>query len=266
MPVDTDMVASVEQLRSRCAEHNAALIPTLREETDVVQVQNGESKSIARVLLDATRADAAVGRMTEPVPVEQMDLRKCLLHPRFGVCQQKASGVTKVRPADHFSWSAASTRRERKAGSVNGNTVAQERMKHQTLDELLALMKRLKQLTSREPGLLKADIDSAFRLVGTSGLSGSLRSCVAGAFRFCLRSAGRREWPSRWMARSVSPNLHPFSSASMVVVCALWSGHGGAPCCVPLRCNGVGTRVGTDRGSVSFPMPSLAKNSDPALR
>ena len=96
---------------NKCSEHNYALLASLREDEH------------ASSLLELTRADAKLGRMSSPVPgvlvdtgvvwsvsllhalsvtVEECDLDIMLLHPRFAAVQ----GMKCVlRPAcDHAAW------------------------------------------------------------------------------------------------------------------------------------------------------------------
>ena len=72
----------------------------------------------------------------------------------------------KVRPIDHFSWSASgNTKKKRKLHSVNGATEMPERIRHDHLDELVEQMALFRKLTHEVPALWKLDIDSAFRRV-----------------------------------------------------------------------------------------------------
>lgn len=61
-----------------------------------------------------------------------------LLCARFGVEQTKPDGRVKVRPIDNFSWSMidGGSKREVKEWSVNGHTIAGEKLGHDTLDAL----------------------------------------------------------------------------------------------------------------------------------
>ena len=81
--------------------------------------------------------------------------------------QEKADGTKKVRPIDNVSWSDAGRdgSKEQKKGSVNGHTAPGERLCHDSLDKLGAAMKYFMLLLGVVPGLLKADIDSAFRRI-----------------------------------------------------------------------------------------------------
>ena len=66
-----DEVKSIDAIRKKRAQSNAALIKSLRED------EHAES------LLEATKADWAAGRMTEPVLVDEGIPADVLLHPRF---------------------------------------------------------------------------------------------------------------------------------------------------------------------------------------
>ena len=100
--------------------------------------------------------------MSRPVPIEKHDLDATLFCPRFGVEQARADGSSKLRAVDHFSWSADAVPKD---GSVNGFTFPFEKMKHDTLDKLAVLMRKFVAATGVAPGLIKADIDAAYRRI-----------------------------------------------------------------------------------------------------
>ena len=84
--------------------------------------------------------------------------------------------VLQVRAVDHMSWSAAlgqsskkRSRKEVKAGSVNGHSAQSFAIKHDHLDGLVADAIAFKRITGEEPSLWKADVDSAFRRVPLCG-------------------------------------------------------------------------------------------------
>ena len=56
------------------------------------------------------------------------DLKQTLLHPRFAVVTHCADGSEKVRPVDHFSWSASGG--NRKLDSLIGYVRPMEKMRH----------------------------------------------------------------------------------------------------------------------------------------
>ena len=105
-------------------------------------------------LLELTRADAALGRMSNPAPVEEFDLSELRLCPRFAVVQgEHEDGRPKIRPVDHFSWSApARGKRKRlgkkamKAESVNGHTAIPEKIHYDHIDDFLFVIQALLQL------------------------------------------------------------------------------------------------------------------------
>ena len=140
---------TLAKLRRECEERNAVLAASLKEDPH------------AGKLLEMARADAKLGRASEPVPFSEFDTRNCLLHPRFMVEQAKADGSTKYRPIDHFSWSDGGGRED----SVNGHVFPRERLKHDTLDQLEAVMRLFVECTGQIPGLVKEDVDSAFRRI-----------------------------------------------------------------------------------------------------
>ena len=114
---------------------------------------------------------------------------------RFAVTKLKDDGTLKLRPVDNFSWSAApgvrhaqsgkgifpfglragpwlshecfsaGFKRFQKEGSVNGHVCPSEKLCHDTLDKLALAMQFYVTVMGIIPGLLKADIDSAFRRV-----------------------------------------------------------------------------------------------------
>ena len=113
--------------------------------------------------------------MSVPVPISSCNVDDLLLHPRFGVEQCKPDGSTKVRAVDNLSWAAmgpesgtggsSRCKKARKLMSVNGHTVPAEKMHHDTIDDLAVAMSKFVELTGSVPGLIKADIDAAYRRV-----------------------------------------------------------------------------------------------------
>ena len=159
-PCDVDRVRNINELRSSCESSNKALLQGLRQ------------CSHARALLEQTKKDAALGRMSEPELLADADAHALLLNPRFGVEQEKEDGTVKVRAIDHLSWSPSTqgaaerpSKRRRKEASLNGHVTASEKLHHDTLDALALAMKKYVEQLDCIPGLLKSDIDSAFRRV-----------------------------------------------------------------------------------------------------
>ena len=167
---------SVDELRVDCSRSNTLLLEQLKE--------NEHSSE----LLELTRADAAVGRMSMPTPIENVDLGLMRLCPRFPVIQgEREDGRPKVRPVDHFSWSAPPVGAEKREGkkqmrcnSINGRTVMPEKMKYDHIDELTQVAKWIFNdlkvwvdysflsmiahvFVQVVPGIWKADIKAAFR-------------------------------------------------------------------------------------------------------
>lgn len=97
VPIDCAAVPEAEAtMREHCLASNAKLLAKLREDP------------FAKDLMELTRKDAALGRMSEPVPAELSQLGDVLLVPRFGIEQGlKEDGSVKVRAVDNFSWSPA---------------------------------------------------------------------------------------------------------------------------------------------------------------
>ena len=59
----------------------------------------------------------------------------------------RPDGTIKVRPVDHFSWSAGQklSKKKRKLESINGHTQLQEKITHDHLDDLAADMTMFKK-------------------------------------------------------------------------------------------------------------------------
>ena len=132
------------------AEHNRKMIGQLREDEH------------ATWLHDATIADAALNRMSEPKRIEDYDISELLLQPRFAVAQIKPDRSIKLRAVDHFSWCPSGGEKD---DSVNGHTAVSEKMCHETLDALSEALRLFVTLTGALPGLIKADIDAAYRRI-----------------------------------------------------------------------------------------------------
>ena len=78
---------------------------TIRD-VNCVLIKSLRAGAHAKALLDATLADAALGRMTEPMKISENDAPDSVrLVPRFSVVQHREDGTMKVRPCDNFSWS-----------------------------------------------------------------------------------------------------------------------------------------------------------------
>ena len=118
-------------------------------------------------------ADALLGRMTAPVPADAGNDEGRVLTPRFAVVQGcEADGTPRVRSIDDCT-----------ASRINRATQPQEKMRHNTVDALFEVAKRISQVLgdarpqrrcecavreqdgAREIGFYKADIDAAFRRV-----------------------------------------------------------------------------------------------------
>ena len=139
---------SIDAIRKKRAQSNAALIKSLREDEH------------AATLLEATKADWVAGRMTEPVLVDEGIPADVLLHPRFSVAQEKEDGSMKIRPVDNMSWSNGDgagnrKKKEQKVGSINGHTFPQEKMRPDTLDRFIGLLTLFATTVTRVPGLIK---------------------------------------------------------------------------------------------------------------
>ena len=106
--------SSVEELLSSALANNCKLVKSLKEDKH------------SQALFETTCNDAALGRMTFPVPVSDLDLSKVLLAQRFGVEQGvKDDGSVKIRCIDD----------ETRAG-VNPCTQPSEKLKLDMIDSL----------------------------------------------------------------------------------------------------------------------------------
>lgn len=155
---DTE-IGDLEALWQNRAASNKQLLSKLKEDPFAAELHR------------LTTEDARLGRMTWPKPVEDCDISRLRLSPRFGVDQGlRDDGSQKIRAVDNFSWSvnqegSFQTKSQKRKSSINGATAMPECMHHDHIDMLALAMKKFRELTSELPGLLKADIDSAFRRV-----------------------------------------------------------------------------------------------------
>ena len=153
--------ANPADLLSDCGRSNKALLDKLKADDYEDELHR------------LTVEDAKLGRMSWPVPAEECDLNSIRLCPRFGVEQGlRPDGSTKVRAVDNQSWSAQPEnekghfgKKRKKELSVNGHTEVPEEIHHDHIDILMAAMRRFIMLMGMVPGLLKADVDSAYRRI-----------------------------------------------------------------------------------------------------
>ena len=158
-PIET-VQGSTDKLGQGVRERNVKLLESLVEDTN------------SQELLRIARADAELGRMSMPEKLGGSVPSDLLLHPRFGVCQEKSDGTRKCRAVDNFSWSPGNpkywqgnSKKRQKVDSVNGATFTAEKMHHDTLDALVDAMRMHVKLCGTVPAIFKVDIDSAFRRV-----------------------------------------------------------------------------------------------------
>ena len=158
-PIESQGAKAVGELWDTRVQRNEELLRVIREDVH------------SERLLQITREDAARGRMSQPVVVQKGGDVDFLLNPRFAVEQLKPDDTVKLRAVDNMSWAPQAQSgadrlswRELREHSVNGRTVPLEKLKHETLDELvLAMTMHVKKIGV--PGLWKADIDAAYRRV-----------------------------------------------------------------------------------------------------
>ena len=110
----------------------------------------------AKELCAAANKDAALGRMTEVVPVAELDLSKLLLARRF--CREqgvRSDGTVKYRAVDDES-----------VNGINSCFQMGDTLSCDCLNQLAALIRRTVNCTgSSNVSLWKADIDSAYRRI-----------------------------------------------------------------------------------------------------
>lgn len=155
-PVERQDARPARLLEAKMHTSNCALYRSLREDI------NGSW------LCENALQEARLGRMSMPAVWNEGEQLNILVQPRFVVEQTRTNGTVKLRSIDHFSWSP---KNQGKACSVNGHISAAEKMKHHTLDTLASVMKEFHALMLEPPGLIKADIESAFRRVPISSKS-----------------------------------------------------------------------------------------------
>ena len=133
----------VEDLREKCGERNRALLSTLREDPH------------ADFLMSQIKKDAALGRITEPVSITQVDLDKVVLARRFSVEQgTKADGSPKLRAVDDES-----------ANGTNSCCAQTEKPACDSMDAFVRSIVRFSRKTGVAPAFWKADIDAAYRRI-----------------------------------------------------------------------------------------------------
>ena len=158
-PKDCTAEVSVDALRADCQRSNVLLVESLRED------------EFSKELMELTRQDAAMDRMTPPRPITECDMAGLRLCPRFGVEQGlRPDGTQKVRAVDNLSFAAREgdgriSKKAMKAISINGQCAMHESISHDHLDDLFEAMRRFIVLMGTLPGLWKADIDAAFRRI-----------------------------------------------------------------------------------------------------
>ena len=153
-------IGDVGLLRSQCRSSNQHLIDRIRDDPHEEAIH------------EMACADATRGWMSHPMPASQCDLECTRAVPRFGVVQGvKKDGSVKVRAVDNFSWTAPClsgerlTRKQSKATSLNGCTHIPEVIKHDHLDDLVAVLRQGRASFGELPSMFKADVASAFRRI-----------------------------------------------------------------------------------------------------
>jgi hypothetical protein len=135
--------SSTDDLYYSCAQRNRETLQGLREDPE------------AQFLLDEARKDAALGRMTEPVDVSQVDASSCLFARRFSREQGiKADGRKKLRAVD-----------DETGAGTNNTCQPTEKLHNDQIDALVATIVQYCNIAGEAPGLWKADIDAAYRRI-----------------------------------------------------------------------------------------------------
>ena len=106
------------------------------------------------LLAQARKEAAETGRISVPVPVEEVDLSSVLLTPRFPVEKLKEDGSISVRAVDDCT-----------ASEANAATSQAEKLGVDGVDKLHLLAQWFVAETGELPSFFKADIDAAFRRV-----------------------------------------------------------------------------------------------------
>ena len=130
-------------LRGECKERNVEFLATLK------------SDKHAGFLMEQAKEDAQKGRMTEAVPLRELDLENILLGRRFSREQGvRADGSLKLRAID-----------DKTADGTNDCAQQEGKLRMDGLDKLVEAVRLFTRTTGKTPHLWKADVDSAFRRV-----------------------------------------------------------------------------------------------------
>ena len=131
---------SIQELRASAEVGNLKIAAKLKPD-----LHSGE-------LLSQTLKSAALGRMTFPCPLEQVDLRSIRVSQRFSVEQGlRKDGSIKVRCVDGCTESG-----------INPCTQKTEHLELDNLDFLFEIMRQIKEQSDIVPHPFKVDIDSAY--------------------------------------------------------------------------------------------------------
>ena len=140
---DAQAYVDVASLREECHARNMRLLASLHDDKH------------AAVLLAKMEQDAAMGRMSQPCNVDDLDLSQNLLMRRFaveqGLCED---GSVNVRAVDDAT-----------ASGTNGSCSASEKLSNDRYDKLAAVAQLFYAALGCVPALMKCDIDAAFRRI-----------------------------------------------------------------------------------------------------
>ena len=109
----------------------------------------------AAELLEQTKADARMGRISEPLAISTINTQEVAIASRFSVEQGvKSDGSRKIRAVDDES-----------AAGINPACAPRERLRLDGLDKLIALVRYFVVGIGCIPAMFKADIDAAYRRI-----------------------------------------------------------------------------------------------------
>ena len=134
-------------------------------------------------------ADALLGRMTATVPADAGKDEGRVLTPRFAVVRGcKADGTPRVRSIDDCT-----------ASRINRATQPQEKMRHNTVDALFEVAKRISQVlaTRARSGAASARCGSRTALARLASIK-LILTRPSGASQYAPTTARMRGWPTQW--------------------------------------------------------------------
>ena len=154
---DATDIGEIDELREGCEECNLQFMRKLRNDPFEQELHN------------LAVEDTNLGRMTMPMPISDEQVRSIRLNQRFGVEQGlKPNGDVKDCAVDNMSWGGVAEGRrpsKRPRQSVNGCSAIPEKILRHLVDDLEVAIRLFIQLMAGVPGLIKADVNAAFRRI-----------------------------------------------------------------------------------------------------